>query len=665
MKVMARLCRNVLTVKCLKYMVMTLTVWTTMLIGFYAKSWGITMMSLFEWEQIESQSALPNTKQKCIHPQLLINDSTMTRHLRTLSPEKCPDELEWVYVENGTIRFTKLAVSRFKGMSCSFVPLYRDGDYNVKWGRPILNIQNGFRIPTDFFRVYCSSVSRTFNGLFAGVAHTEERAERKDLPMDKGFGGLGIAILGFDSMSRMSWLRRLKKTREYFLGELGAIELEEHNVLGDGTTAVMFPMLTGKFEWELPDARRFFPNATTLDDFPFIWNDLKKFGYLTSWCNAENITAPFNWRMLGFKNQPTDFYSRPFFMVAKPYQVYVGRSRKLKMKKYCIGSRTYSLVWLNYFKDIFVSYPNKRKFLLHFLVDMSHDDNNLITMMDLDIRDVVKFLYDNNYLNNTLLILMGDHGARYDKARHTWAGKMEERIPYFSLLFPKWFQKKYPEAMANVRKNSKRLTTPFDLYETFRDFIHFTGTGNGDVSRRGISLFKEIPLERSCEQADIAAHWCACLASKKVNLKEDIYASTALSVAMDTINNLTSQYRDICENLSVFQVKDAIKMETRKDVLQFSNTDSVGGIYNITFKAKNQNLMSLYQLTFSTVPGMALYEVTVVHDILRNHFFLSEKEISRINKYGDTSSCILNKNRQLRQYCYCSKQTSSWGINLF
>ena len=45
-------------------------------------------------------------------------------------------------------------------------------------------------------------------------------------------------------MSRMSWIRNLPKTREFFTKELGGIELEGHNILGDGTVQVRFRLVS-------------------------------------------------------------------------------------------------------------------------------------------------------------------------------------------------------------------------------------------------------------------------------------------------------------------------------------------------------------------------------------------------------------------------------------
>ncbi|XP_059168855.1 uncharacterized protein LOC131950657 [Physella acuta] len=543
-----------------------------------------------------------NEEQTCIHPQLQINDPIMRKLVSSFPPQRCPGRKNWVTVSGGSVHFSEELLSS-QG-SCDYFPFVRVGDYNVTLGDPLKN----------------------------------------------GFEGLSIVILGFDSMSRMSWLRRLNKTRKYFYETLGAVELEGHNILGDGTTAVMFPMLTGKFEWELPECRRNFPGATTLDDFPFLWHEMKRAGYLTSWANAAPHSAPFNYRMMGFKQPPTDFYTRPFYLMAQ------NMSGNLTQE--CFGSQSFSQVWFNYFMDIFQVYGERRKFLFHFLVDMSHDDNNLITKLDDDLKDTVQQLHLGGHLNTTLLILMGDHGARYSEARGSWSGKLEERLPYVSLLFPDWFQKKFPQAMTNLRTNSKRLTTPFDFHETFKDFLEYGGSGKGDKRQRGISLFKEIPLDRSCEDAGIAPHWCACLAWDKVSVSE-FGVQLALQAVMDKINKFTAPYRSKCALLSIANVTSASKLQTRKEVLKFSQTDADGGIYKIDFTSSHKSGITIYQLTFFTLPGGGHFEATVTHDALREEFILNEKEISRINKYGDAPACILNENRQIRQYCYCKTKKSS------
>ncbi|XP_059177153.1 uncharacterized protein LOC131956642 [Physella acuta] len=615
---------------------------STRALFFLLLSWVPILVFIYTsmtFHQKARNATQPTTRvQACVHPTLQLGDPAILRSTYTVKAPICTST-DLVQVTNGTVQ---LLTDR----ECDYTPIHRVNDDKIHYGKVVKNIPDGFRISTDFFKIYCDRKTE----YHASAAFKNELWKRKEADLRDGFGGLGIAMLGFDSVSRMAWLRQMPKTRNYFL-QLGAIELQSHNIVGDGTTAVFLPMLTGKFEWELPECRRKFNNAKYMDKFPFLWHPFKDAGYLTSWCNGDPTAAPFNYRMLGFNHQPTDFYTRPF---------YLAMNKRRQYQNYCIGSVLASRVWLNYFRDIFTVYYKKRKFLIHFLVEMSHDNNNLLNQMDADLRDLIEFLNNGDYLNNTVLVLMGDHGARYHQVRYTWQGKMEERLPYFSFLFPKWFEEKYPEAIQNLRTNTRRLTTPFDIHETLKDFLHFDGTGVGNVSKRGISLFKEIPLERTCEHAKIAPHWCACLDWKKVSFK-DKKVKRALSVALKTINGFTQRYRKECALLSVQSIDAAVTYETRKEILKFLHTDTNGGIYKVNLTHNGQNELALYQLTFTTSPGGGQFEVTVTNDIARKQYHLPEDQISRINKYGDDPKCILEKNRQLRAYCYCNNtnQTES------
>ena len=210
--------------------------------------------SIVESNNIHAQSQRDKI---CVHPKLRERDPSMMRLLKKQSPPICADE-EWLRVENGYVFFRMDKVRYYEDVTCDYYPLLRADEDGYKYGTPIINIPDGFMMVSDFFKGACRDTNNFTNiGIYAGVTQSVEREERSDNadPLSLGFQGMSIAILGFDSMSRMSWHRRLKDTRKYFKDDLGAIELESHNIVGDGTTAVMFPMLTGKFEWELPECR--------------------------------------------------------------------------------------------------------------------------------------------------------------------------------------------------------------------------------------------------------------------------------------------------------------------------------------------------------------------------------------------------------------------------
>lgn len=180
--------------------------------------------------------------QACVHPQLQLGDPVMLRSTYTVRAPVCKTE-DLIQATNGTVIF-------LNDTKCDYIPIQRLTDDKVRYGEIIKNIPNGFRIFSDFFKVYCGRKIE----YHAAASFNRKLWERQEADLKDGFGGLGFAMLGFDSVSRMAWLRQMPKTREYFL-KLGAIELKSHNIVGDGTTAVFLPMLTGKFEWELPECR--------------------------------------------------------------------------------------------------------------------------------------------------------------------------------------------------------------------------------------------------------------------------------------------------------------------------------------------------------------------------------------------------------------------------
>lgn len=80
--------------------------------------------------------------------------------------------------------------------------------------------------------------------------------------------------------------------------------------------------------------------------------------------------------------------------------------------------------------------------------------------------------------------------------------------------------------MKNFRRNTRRLTTHYDVYETLKDLseLNSNSISNENIKSksrdlnerlvsmlpRGISLFLEIPEYRSCDSAGIESHWCMC-----------------------------------------------------------------------------------------------------------------------------------------------------------
>ena len=57
-------------------------------------------------------------------------------------------------------------------------------------------------------------------------------------------------------------------------------------------------------------------------------------------------------------------------------------------------------------------------------------------LTDADLKEFLEYMKLKCHLDNTLLLVMADHGARFSIARKTLQGKLEERLQMMSLTFP-------------------------------------------------------------------------------------------------------------------------------------------------------------------------------------------------------------------------------------
>jgi hypothetical protein len=68
--------------------------------------------------------------------------------------------------------------------------------------------------------------------------------------------------------------------------------------------------------------------------------------------------ASFNYRLLGFKNPPTDFYPRPLLLAA--------REILNPDYRHCYGSKKVHEIHFDIARQFYQQYPKKKKFLFHF-----------------------------------------------------------------------------------------------------------------------------------------------------------------------------------------------------------------------------------------------------------------------------------------------------------
>ena len=597
---------------------------------------------LGEWE-----IQRPNAKQACVHPRLPLYNPNMMQYLRKLEAIKCQNEPDWVFTERGRIFISREAAVLHGPITCRMIPIYmEDDDFSPFKGNEVL-VVNGSLLQHDAFIAKCKAKDgKTYDNIHNGITRREDILKQK-WPKVQGSKGLNVVIWGTDSMSSLMFQRLLPKSHEYFTKILGGILLESYNIIGDGTAQAWIPILTGKTQFEQPDTQKGVKDANFCDIYPLLWKEYEKQGYITSFAEDDPKWAMFHYKLKGFKKQPTHHYMRPFFIEAARYISPVYLPFDNRPSKYCLGSKPRPRLMFDWVKESFETYPDRLKLSISFSAELTHEYNDHAQFQEPYLLEFLQYMNSKSYLNNTVIVLMSDHGARFNKLRATEQGKIEERMPYFAFRFPDWFKRVYPKEFNNFVANSKRLSTPFDIHETLLELIGISPSEGGP----GISLFSEVPLERTCTQAHIEPHYCACLKWEKAAGDDPDVMAAAKSV-IDAINSLLKPHSSDCELLTLDYVKEGSKFSTNEDVLKFHESPSGVG-YQPDMSDNMQAQDTLILVTFVTKPQNGLFEATTRKRTSDGKLLVDMKQISRINKYGNTSACVKQKATHLLPYCVC------------
>ncbi|XP_068620841.1 uncharacterized protein [Battus philenor] len=485
------------------------------------------------------------------------------------------------------------------------------------------------RVKDEFVRVLCY-----FNGIeayqqfFLFAPYKEFTIPAKDGLANKP--AYNVLVMGIDAVSRMNFHRTMPKTLQ-FLKSNGAVEFLGYNKVGDNTFPNLIPLLLGINHRELKTTC--LPNdQSTFDNCPFTWEWFKQAGYHTAFGEDSSTLGSFNYLKVGFSKTPTDYYLHTFINEAEKH------SGKIKdFNSYlCMDGKYFFQVLLDYIENLTMTLRSSKLFGFFWEITMSHDYLNYPMVMDTSYDFFLNNMRRSTYLEETILILLSDHGIRWGDIRTTKQGRIEERLPFVYILTPRSFRKIYSEAYHNLQLNSKRLTTPFDLHATLNDLVDLENIENEKIKcrsnyvyafNRGISLFLPIPDNRTCEMAKIDDHWCTCHSSKKMSLRSNKAIEAAEHLVMQ-LNTLLLSHME-CAQLELAELIDAVEME-------------------VGTPDKREKSWREFMVTIRTTPGNGIFEATLRQSKL---VWSLAGTVSRLNLYGDQSRCV--RNMELKLYCFC------------
>ena len=168
----------------------------------------------------------------CKLPKMELWPPSLRQYFKDTEPLVCANERNWVYVENSTFKISKSAQETHGHIECEYTPYEFETDFSIKYRSSTSPMKDGAPVETDFFVVDCKgSDGKSYHNVHSTVFHDKkvrDRATSKKLP--KSALGLNILILGYDSLSRMTFMRTLPLTYKYLTDTLGAIVLEGFNI---------------------------------------------------------------------------------------------------------------------------------------------------------------------------------------------------------------------------------------------------------------------------------------------------------------------------------------------------------------------------------------------------------------------------------------------------
>jgi len=321
----------------------------------------------------------------------------------------------------------------------------------------------------------------------------------------------------------------------------------------------------------------------------------------------------------------------------------------------CVGARLETDVVLDWIVEFERRFRDAPHAAFGFVTRLTHEDVRKAAPADAPYERFLRRLRDDGLLERTVLVLYSDHGMRFGQLRRTYVGKLEERLPFFVVRLPPRLTRSHRRLSAALSVNARRLTTPFDVYETLADLMEFDGTarhGCGAVLRRGCSLLAEVPARRTCEDAGVLPHWCACHETEPVR-PSDPAVQRAADAVVRYINDQLAVHRGRCAPLQLGAALDARRVRPRDDLVRFrsSRHDVLGRTVEFDgAAAAARSRVDEYQLTLETSPGGAVFEATVRCQGDDDES-VQIADISRINAYGDQSTCIDVHSH--KKFCYC------------
>uniref|UniRef100_A0A6P4F257 Uncharacterized protein LOC108046301 n=1 Tax=Drosophila rhopaloa TaxID=1041015 RepID=A0A6P4F257_DRORH len=448
-----------------------------------------------------------------------------------------------------------------------------------------------------------------------------------------------VLMFGIDTLSRINLRRTMPKVYNFLTGS-GWYELQGYNKIGDNTFPNLLAILTGYNPDSALEKVCNWHERGCMDQIPFIWKYLRNASYLTAYAEDQTGMSTFNYAKPGFVESPTDYYLRPF-QKAFESDLNTWKCENCSMR-YCIGRRITSSYVYDMAREFARRYLDERPIWgLFWSNSFSHDCYQMPAKME---DYVLQYLLDfqaDGVFEQSIMVFLSDHGARWGKLMSLPTGFLEERLPSMFIYLPPWFRAQYPEYASALQGNRNRLTSNYDLHNTLKHIIELGNAADSPKLPGSVdcpkcqSLFHPVSESRTCEDAGIPEHYCTCVPYKRLT------ADWARRIPPRVIGRINEYLagRNLSGICSELTLKHIHRIEMKIGLEHNFNGDLPMADVNT------------YRIKFKVNQNTAVFQATVQYNNVTESVEVSVPTISRLDRYKYVSTCVDDKIDKM--YCIC------------
>uniref|UniRef100_A0A0N4ZM64 Sulfatase domain-containing protein n=1 Tax=Parastrongyloides trichosuri TaxID=131310 RepID=A0A0N4ZM64_PARTI len=554
---------------------------------------------------------------------------------------------------------------------CKYQCNYPKGEWEITFGK--WKEIRGAKPKCDVFEVQCYDIlfkQIIFRDIYIQIYKLKEKPVEKvtflkdDYPVEQIKNIYNVHVIILDAVSHYNLLRGLKNTKKYLEKEYSGVVFKRNNKVGPNSRPNGSAFLLNTRYQDLKDfssLKEVLPSdfelngddgcKSPLDKYPYIAKYYKQLNYTVYNGEDAQETVFTGTECKGFKHQIPHHTLRPYTLRLFHPKYKANGNFMMNHNAKCMKSIEYQFKHLTRFMK---TYKDFKQFTTTWITHLSHEYMTGHYEYDGYFKNF--FQRNKELFDKSFLIFMSDHGFRLGEYRYTEQGTFEDKNPFLIITVPKNLRNNDSEVISNLKANSNKHTSHFDIYATMLDIategskskfknmssFNLTSIMKSDKIK-GVSLLREIVQNRTCYEMGINSEYCLCreeFVTYDQSIIDSIYTDQNVFFYSDIVINTL-------KNNFLGELKRKLFMgDIQKYCVELR--ENVDGIFDLEYAYTNDKKI-VFHLRMEVLPK-GIFEA-----YFDEYGEISSNTIERIDKYSKYSEACLPTHPQ-RMFCHCKKR---------